>query len=180
MLLSTKQEVTNFGVLKHGNTGVSVNRVKLIKKQKRLSLIDIAIKEQKNYRVPSITQIALTQRLSSYNSHVPVKLHFVNVFQHTVYLYKLIDLTEFVYETPLIKSNTKSIYHILDMVTVVDLMSLRVCGGKLMGILIGKILERSSKKGLFVRSLRILSKLPALIKKFEIREGIANSIRSWG
>jgi len=88
------------------------------------------------------------------------------------------NLKTFINQTPLIKGNIKMIYHILDMVVLTDLISLKISGSEIMGKLIGKILERSSRKGLFVRSLRILSKLPLLIKKFETKENNIQNTRT--
>jgi hypothetical protein len=173
-----KQLVNSSDVLEYNRAAVTTNRVRLTNKQKRLALIDVAIMSQKNYQIPFIIQAVLVQRINSINSQVLTKVHFVNILKHAELSHKLMDLKKFIYETPLIKGNIKSVYHILDMITVVDLISLKICGGELMGRLIGKVLERSSKKGLFVRSLRILSKLPALIKKFEIKGPLINT-RSW-
>ena len=151
---------------------------KPIKGNKRLSLIDSAIKSQKDYQIPLIMQTLLLQSLVSVNSVALKDVRFINIFEQAEFANRLLDVKRFASETPLVKSNLKSIYHVLDMILIVDLFSLKICNGELVGTLIGKILGRSSKKGLFIRSLRVLLKLPALIRKFEIKERVSNS-RNW-
>lgn len=151
---------------------------KSIKNYRRLALVDRAIRSQQEYQVPYITQVLLAQSLIGVNNAVFKEVCFINVFKRVESLYRPINLKMFIDQTPLIKGNIRSVYHILDMVILTDLISLRVCGGELIGELVGKVLERSSKKGLFVKSLRILSKLPLLIKRFEVRESLVNKMRS--
>lgn len=151
---------------------------KSIKNYRRLALVDRAVRSQQEYQVPYITQVLLAQSLIGVNNAVFKEVCFINVFKRVESLYRPINLKMFIDQTPLIKGNIRSVYHILDMVILTDLISLRVCGGELIGKLVGKVLERSSKKGLFVKSLRILSKLPLLIKRFEVRESLVNKMRS--
>lgn len=154
-------------------------RLRASKVFKKTFLIENFINSQRFYQIPVSTQIILMRYIWEKGNTKLTEVRFVNIFKQAGYVGRLINVKDLIYETPAIKGNLKSIYHMLDMVVLVDLVSLKICTGKMLGILIGKILERSSRKGLFVKSLRILSKLPRIIGLYEIKRSLVNQERSW-
>lgn len=153
------------------------NKRKQFKQNRGMPLINRALLKRSVYQIPNSVQTYLINYIvGSFNI---TKISFMNIYGSNVSTgFALLNIQKFIQETPLIKSNIRSIYNIVDMIAIYDLLSLQISDGKLLAFVIGQVLERSTRKGLFIRSLRLLSKLPSLIKQFEIKrkDGV---IRSW-
>lgn len=163
-----KNLVSNSKVL---NRVGSLNKLRMKKFQiqkRSLSLIDRSLFHQRFNKIPSSIVLFLSQDIMRVTSGAFEHVLFLNIIGSSISS-TMLDTRNFIFENPLIKANIRSIYHLTDMIVICDLLSLGYGSAELLGKLISKMLERSSKKGLFIRSLRLLSKMPRLIKQFEVK-----------
>ena len=139
--------------------------------KRKIALIDRYLWKQESYQLPFSAQLQISERINSLSRGTIDKVWFSNIyFINKIHDFPtLLNTRKFIHETPLVKSGIRSIYHIIDILTISDLLSRGFCSGSVMGRLIGKILERSTKKGLFMRSLRLITKLPTLINRFVVK-----------
>lgn len=132
-----------------------------------------------NYIIPISIQRIMVEKFHEFSRNQFSSVALINVHScDTKIFFNLLDIQKFIYETPLIKGNIRSVYYIGDMVSIVDLLSQHICSIDLLTSLIVKVLERNSKKGYFLRSLRILAKLSGLIRNFELQKDKI-VIRNW-
>lgn len=179
-IISIKNGVKNSStLLRLRSDGRRKGVQKLFMQRRNRSLVEKMLLNQYTYSIPLSIQNAIAERVKYLGSGNFNQMYFFNIFSAANQLkFCPLEARNLIQESPLLKGNVRSIYHIVDMILIYDLLSLRICSGEVLGQLIGLILGRSTRKGLFIRSLRLLAKLPTIIRQFEIKNKI-NVDRDW-